>query len=72
MVTFTGDPYRDYDLHDADMQAKVDKLPICDCCREPIQGEDLYDFDGDLICEDCMPDYVKQLYRKKTEDYMED
>lgn len=68
----SGDPLRDFEAWDSEREEKMDKLLICECCGEPIQDEYLYDFDGDLVCEECMLDYVRENFRKKTEDYMED
>ena len=68
----SGDPYRDFDALCEEIEAKMDRLPTCECCGEPIQSEDLFDFDGDLICEECMLDYVRENFRKKTEDYVEE
>ena len=68
----SGDPLRDFDRWDAERQEKMDRLPTCENCRHPIQDEDLYDFDGDLVCEECLLDYVREKYKKKTEEYMED
>jgi formylmethanofuran dehydrogenase subunit E len=56
------------DLHDkyqAEQEALLAKLPICECCREPIQDDYLFDVDGELYCEECM----KDLYRRLTENY---
>lgn len=68
----SGDPLRDFDRWDREREIALKKLPKCDRCGEHIQDEDLYDFDGDLICEECMPDYVKERYGNKTEYYTED
>lgn len=53
--------------HDAEQQAKLDKLPKCDYCGEPITDEHLYDINGDIICEECL----KDNFRKQVEDYVE-
>ena len=68
----SGDPLRDFDAWDSEREEKMDKLLTCECCGEPLQDDYLYDFDGDLVCEECMLDYVRENFRKKTEDYMED
>ena len=68
----SGDPLRDFEAWDSEREEKIKELPTCECCGEPIQDEYLYDFDGDLVCEECMLDYVRENFRKKTEDYTED
>lgn len=56
-----------WERHDAEQEAELKKLPVCDYCRKPIQDDYLFDIEGDIICEGCM----KQHFRKRTEDYME-
>ena len=69
----TDDPYRDFDRWDRERENSLEKLPKCECCGEPIQDEDLYDFeDGYLICEECVDEYIKERYKKKTVNYVED
>ena len=57
-----------YDLftsRESRQQKWLDSLPKCDHCYNPIQDEDLIDFDGFLLCQDCL----RKHYTKKTEDY---
>lgn len=58
-----------YDLfvqHEKKQQAELDKLPLCDCCEEPIQDYECYFIGNELLCEDCMND----SYRVYTDDFM--
>lgn len=64
----TDDPIADYERHEADQEAKLDKLPKCDICGEHIQDDYLYDINGDIFCEECLNKY----FRKDTEDYTDD
>ena len=43
--------------HETKQEAMLERLPICSCCKEPIQDEWLYDFNGELYCERCMDDF---------------
>lgn len=63
----TDDPIADFLAHDAEQQSKLDRLPKCDICGEPILDEYFYNIDGTYICEECL----KSEYRKCTDDYME-
>ena len=37
----------------------------CDsCCSDIYEGDYFYDFDGDIICADCMEDYVNEHFRR--------
>lgn len=41
--------------------------PFCRCemCEAEIyEGNDYYDFEGDIVCEDCQREYVKEHYRR--------
>jgi formylmethanofuran dehydrogenase subunit E len=57
-----------YDLwkrHDAEQQAKLEELPLCDYCKEHIQDDYYYLIYDELICEECLNDN----FRKSTDDY---
>lgn len=44
--------------------------PVCYCgeCEVGIyEGTDYYDFDGDIVCEDCHRDYIKEHFRRCAE-----
>lgn len=66
-MCYIPDALEMWERHDAEQEAELMKLPICDYCNEPIQDDYLFDIEGDIICEDCM----KYHFRKRTEDYME-
>lgn len=37
----------------------------CEKCGGDIYiGEDYFDFDGDIVCEDCYGSYVKEHFRR--------
>ena len=41
--------------------------PFCRCemCEAEIyEGSDYYDFDGDIVCENCEGEYVKENFRR--------
>lgn len=39
----------------------------CDMCEMDIyEGNDYYNFDGDIICDDCHEDYVKEHFRRRA------
>jgi hypothetical protein len=42
-------------------QSKAEVVDICMVCsRYIVEGESYYDFSGDIVCEDCLSDYVKE------------
>jgi ribosomal protein L34E len=65
---YSDDPIADYNRYEADQEERLDKLPKCDICGEPIQDDYLYDIYGDIFCEDCL----KDKFRKNVEDYTDD
>lgn len=64
---WTDDPLADYAEWETEQEAQYEKLPKCDECGEAIEDEYLFDFGGDILCEDCMC----RLYRKSVDDYIE-
>ena len=35
----------------------------CECDRDIYEGEDLFNFGGDMVCEDCERDYVRSHFK---------
>ena len=64
---YTDDPLNDFANWDAEQQRRLDKLPKCSECGEPIQTEECYEINDELICPDCM----ETNHRKWVEDYVE-
>ena len=58
---YTDDPLRDFARYDAEQQAELDKLPECACCGYEIQQEDAFCLDGKWICDDCLPEFRKEI-----------
>lgn len=65
---YTDDPVADAARYDAEQEKQLDKLPKCDCCREPIVDDFFYNIDGMFYCEECL---VSE-FRKNTEDFIEE
>lgn len=65
-MSLTGNPLADFDRHDAEQQKQLDKLPKCYECGEPIQTDECYELNGELICPECL----KDNHRKWVEDYV--
>lgn len=64
---YSDDPVADFHRHDAQQQSQLDKLPRCSECDEPIQDDFFYEFNDELICDECMHDN----HRKAVEDYVQ-
>lgn len=42
----------------------------CDICDNPLYEDDrAYFFDGMIICDDCLVDYMKENYRQRIGDW---
>ena len=63
----TDDPHRDFDRWDDEQEEKLEKLPICSYCDQPIQDDFYFEINGECICEQCLIDN----HRKRVEDYVE-
>lgn len=53
-MPYTDDPGRDADCYWAEKEAELDKLPRCCECDNPIQTDECYEFDDELICPKCL------------------
>lgn len=63
---WTDDPCADYLRYDAEQQAKLDKLPKCSECGQPIQDEEAYYINDEWICQECLDDN----YKRWVDDYI--
>lgn len=63
----TDDPVQDFLNHDREQQARLDKLPKCADCGEPVQDDHYYLINDEVICPICM----ESNYRKAVDDYVE-
>jgi len=62
----TNDPVADAERHIAEQDAKLDRLPKCSECDEPIQDEYCFEFNGELVCDECMDNN----HRRRVDDYV--
>lgn len=68
----TGDAWADANaLYDREAEYE-ERLPTCDCCGEHIVEDHLYDFDGELVCEECLHDYIVDNFRKSADEYIDE
>ena len=63
---FTNDPVADAERYYAEKEAELNRLPVCDCCGDPIQDEYLYLIDNHKYCKACLDEH----FRKDAEDYI--
>lgn len=67
MFVLTGDPERDWDNFQSAQENAVRNLPKCYECGEPIQEEECYEINDELICPGCL----NENHRKFTDDYID-
>lgn len=67
-MIYSNNPLADFDRWEREQEEEEEKLPVCDICGEPIQGDYLYDLDGELVCEECLINN----FRHPVEDYIDD
>lgn len=56
-----------YNRHEAEQEAWLNKRPVCSECGHHIQDDYCYQFNGELICQNCLETY----HEKMTEDFCE-
>ena len=52
-------------MHEVRQEREIARLPRCTECELPILDDECFEFNGDLICADCL----NENHRKQTEDY---
>ena len=63
----TDNPIADFERMDAELASERRRLPVCDDCGEPIEGEYTFLINDSYICIDCL----HRNYRKHTDDLMD-
>ena len=58
-MSYLPDNYDLFVTHDAEQQRKLDRLPKCDICQEPIQDDYCYVIDDEIFCEHCLNECFK-------------
>lgn len=60
-MLLSDDPVADFNRHDAEQTAWLNRLPECSICGEPIQQERAFHKDGFWICDECFEDNQKEV-----------
>lgn len=64
---YCPDNYDAFCQHDAEQERALSKLPECSECGHPIQTEECFEFNDELICPKCVNEYHKRL----TDDFID-
>ena len=65
-MSYTDSPIADFNDWDDRQSKELARLPKCAECGEPIQDEECFEIDGEVICPQCL----KDNHRKWTSDYI--
>lgn len=60
------DNYSMWKRHEAEQEAWLSRLPVCEYCDNPIQDDYYFEIGGGIICQDCLDAF----FRKNVEDYI--
>lgn len=64
---YVPDNYDLWEAHDREQTKRLERLPVCERCGEPIQDEHLYLINDEFVCLDCLD----RDFKKRTDDYVE-
>jgi formylmethanofuran dehydrogenase subunit E len=67
MSEYIPDPVDMFHQYDAEQQRKLNMLPVCVECEEPIQDDEYYEINDEPVCWCCL----KKNHRKWTDDYID-
>ena len=56
MRYYSDDPVRDAERYMEDQDRRLERLPVCCECGEPVQDDTAYESNGECICVRCMED----------------
>jgi formylmethanofuran dehydrogenase subunit E len=65
---YIRDNYDMWEQHDREEQAKLDELPVCEICQEPIQQEKAIYYNDQYCCEEC----EREFWQNIREDFLEE
>ena len=57
----SDDPVQDFNRHEAEQEAWLEKRPECADCGHHIQDESAYYINGEWICQACMSVYLVEV-----------
>lgn len=68
MMHYSDNPALDAENYFDDAQAQLQERPKCEYCGRYIDEDTCYEIDGNLICDDCILDYIHDNCRVNTEE----
>ena len=73
-----ADPFDDFDRHEDAIELWKKRRPRCAYCHRHIVEDTAYEFRDEIVCSDCLEDYLKEhhdimleLAIERAEEYYE-
>lgn len=66
-MLYSDDPVADFHRSDRLQAKRLERLPVCERCTNPIQDEHLYLINDEFVCQECLD----RDFKKDVEDYVE-
>ena len=60
-MRYTDDPVMDAQRHYEELEEKLQRMPTCECCGEPIQQEEAIYYNDQWCCMDCEYDFWRDI-----------
>lgn len=60
-MCITDDPVIDAMRHDAEQEEMLERLPVCECCGEPIQQDKAIYYNDQWCCENCETEFWQNI-----------
>ena len=51
------DNYDYFKKYQSELDDKLDRLPLCDYCEEPIQSDRCYLINNEVLCPECLEEH---------------
>lgn len=58
--------------HDAEQEARLEKLPVCELCKQPIQQEKAVYYNDQWACKECEHEFWDNIRDDFLEETLED
>ena len=59
--SWTDDPLADFSRHCDEQEERLKKLPVCECCQEPIQQEKAVYYNDQWCCTGCEEEFWQNI-----------
>ena len=67
MLYTIPEPYELWERDDAKLQEMLERLPVCECCNNPIQQEKAVYYNDQWCCMECEDEFWQSI----REDFLE-